>query len=179
MAIWKGMLTGMVLIAGTPALGAEQLAGLPPGDGFPAAPIREETSAPVPTVTEVRVGRHAARTRVTLDLTGPAAATVRQTTSGRSVVLSFPAIHWQAADHEYRTGGLVSRFRFGAVGQGGDLALIVAEAVEVAGIRHLPPAGKGGGYRIEIDLVPTRVVAEATSPAEPASFGTTTVRLSP
>lgn len=178
MAIRTGIWIGLALTLAAPAWSAEQLAGLPPADGFPAAPPREEISFPTPSVTAVKVGRHGARTRVTLDLTGPAEASLRTTPSGRSLLLGFTSVDWRAKESEYRTGGLISRFRFGATEKGGDLALIASEAVQVAEVRHLPPARRGAPYHLEIDLVPARLATEAETPTPPPSFGTTTVRLS-
>jgi hypothetical protein len=186
MRIRTGVMLGAAFLAAVPALAGEQLAILPPADQIPDAvppglrSVQPTVAAKVPSVTQIRVGRHGARTRVVLDMTGPSAATWRMTASGRSLMLNFPAVHWRVADKDHRLGGLIGKYLFDATaGGGGDLALLASEPVRVSHIETLPPAAKGGNYRLTIDLLPAKAVAAAEPSAAAASFGTTTVKILP
>lgn len=186
MGLRRNFLLGTVLSLAVPAFAADQLAILPPLDQVPDATppgsrsVQPTVTGQVPTVTQIRVGRHGARTRIVLDMTGPAAATWRMTASGRSLLLSFPAVRWQVADKEHRLGGLIGKYLFDATATGGgDLALLASEPVQVSQIETLPPAARGGTYRLTVDLLPAAAVAAADKPAAPVSFGTTTVKINP
>ncbi|MEO5336486.1 MAG: hypothetical protein H7841_06290 [Magnetospirillum sp. WYHS-4] len=182
LGLWT-VLAVTVLVTG-PVVAAEQLAGLPPSE-IATWPRGDAAATPalVAAVTDLRVMRQGAHTQVSLDLTGPAPASWRVTPSGRSVLLNFPSIHWEVPASGRRTGGLVSKYLFGAgENGGGDLALIVAEPVRVGQVRSLPPAAKGGRYQLVVDLIPRKALADAgpqatAQPDPAAAFGTTTVRL--
>ena len=124
-------------------------------------------------VSDVRIGVHADKTRIVLDVSRPVDFAYRVSETGRSVLVDLPGAVWRA--HRRVTGrgkGLVSEFSFAQGAPGlGKFNILTAEPVGLKRAFLLRPTGNRG-YRIVIDL--TRAEA-AFGPAR----GRSTRRLSP
>lgn len=166
-----------------PARAEPELAGIDPAQSTTRlgdAPVE----AAIPAILGLRMGRHGARTRVVLDMAGRPDFEHRTTASGRSVMVSFQAVDWQAPKRPPKTAGVVSKVLFGA-GEGGrgDMAIIAAAPVKVAKAFAIEPDTETGRWRVVLDLIPLDALspeerADALAPAKPApTFGTLTVKL--
>lgn len=141
---------------------AQDYAGLDPTQVIPRPEMIPPSHAalPLPRVLFVRVARHGARTRVVLDIKGKPNFDHHTTSSGRSVLVSFPGVRWFAPLSSRKTGGLVRRYLFsGREDGGGDLALLTSEPVDVMKAFTLPPREGTDHWRVVFDLMPKSALA--------------------
>jgi N-acetylmuramoyl-L-alanine amidase len=105
-----------------------------------------------PVVYDVRLGEHAEKTRVVLDLSESITYEVFTLAQPYRVVIDLPALTWKASAAAGR--GLVERYRFGQFKPG--TSRIVFDVTEPVGIKAsflLPPSGSLN-HRLVIDLEP-------------------------
>lgn len=120
-----------------------QSAAPPPGAGGTKAAVKR-----------VRIGEHARKIRVVLDLTGPVDYSTIETNDGKTVIVDLPAVAWGAtAEWDGQRTPILSHYYTDALDQGGTRFVLEAHTlmqVQSSGI--LAPQGDSG-YRLYIDLV--------------------------
>ena len=120
-------------------------------------------------VADVRVGPHPDKTRLVLDLTGPARFRYALAANGEAVFIDLPGANWRSAPFGARhSRGLITEFTHSAGPDGVSLSVLTDGPVAVKPPFLLPP-GEGRGYRLVFDLVRSPRAMAATSPA--TSFG--------
>ena len=151
------LIPALMLLAALPfAAKAEELAGLTPWQAVtqPDPGPATEAALPMPRVKDLSIGRQGARTRVVLDVEGEPRFDYLSTSSGRSVLLSFPGIAW-TPEKSRRGGGLVRKYLYNQRPDGsGHLALLTSQPVEVTKAFVLSPKGGADTWRIVVDLLP-------------------------
>lgn len=123
-------------------------------------------------VFDVRVGDHADKTRVVLDVSADVRFNYAVSPGGDAVVIDLLGVQWQAgrSSHRHRKG-LVSDYRLGLVDSGGRLVIKVDGPVHIQKAMTIVP-GSVSHYRYVLDIgMGTRAepaIAEGASRA--ASF---------
>jgi N-acetylmuramoyl-L-alanine amidase len=108
-----------------------------------------------PAVTSVRIGDHATKTRIVLDLSAKIPFELFSLADPYRVVINLPQVDWGLDADAVRPGKRITGFRFGLFRPGQSRVVIdVARPVSVANTFILEPDGKRG-YRLVIDLVDT------------------------
>lgn len=107
------------------------------------------------TVTSIRIGDYASRTRVVLDLSGKVSFNVFSLADPYRVVINLPEVDWRLKNDAVRPGKRITGFRFGLFRPGQSRVVIdVGRAVSVTNKFVLEP-DKKRGYRLVIDLADT------------------------
>lgn len=107
------------------------------------------------TVSGFRIGKHALKTRIVLDLSHRIKFETFVLSDPYRVVIDLPEVAWQLPASRRRTTGVVSAFRYGLFEQGRSRIVIdVRKPVKVGNAFILPPGGNRG-HRLVIDLVHT------------------------
>lgn len=105
-------------------------------------------------VSKVRIGRHADKTRVVLDLDGEADFSHHIDETGRMVVLDLWRVEWMARQFSKSKVGLVDGYVFTKGNDGAShLGIAAAVPVRIKAAFRLPP-DVGKGHRIVLDLAP-------------------------
>lgn len=113
---------------------------------YPAAAQRAAS------VFDVRVGHHADKTRVVLDVSEDFGFHYSLSPGGDAVVIDLPAVQWQAGRSSRRhRKGLVSDYRFGSVDSGGRLVIKVDGPVHIKKAMTIAP-GSASHYRYVLDI---------------------------
>lgn len=128
--------------------------------------VRAETlSSLAPTVTDIRIGRVGAATRIVLHLSAETDFIHDVAADGRSVFVAFPHIRWTIPTRYEQTRGVVTGYAFTPRDRGGgSLVLSTADPVRVGNIIVSPMEGRRG-VRIVLDLIdgPKRIAGEPES----------------
>ena len=115
------------------------------------APVRSE-----PTVSAVRLGVHAAKTRVVIELSERVGFHIFPLTAPYRLGIDLPAMNWRAKPRlDFLRTGLVSGLRYGLFSS--TASRIVLDLNTPARVKKsfiLPPAG-GKPYRLVVDIVET------------------------
>ena len=106
-----------------------------------------------PAVKAVRVGEHPGKTRVVLDLSGPADGQASVSPDGKAVFIDLPGTAWTAAaKHNLKKSPLLTGYESSPLPNGGArLTLIAKTPVTVGQTLKLTPSG-GQGHRLVFDL---------------------------
>ncbi len=114
-------------------------------------PVRSE-----PTVSAVRLGVHADKTRVVIELSDKVGFRIFPVITPYRLVVDLPAMNWRAKPRlDFRRTGLVSGLRYGLFSS--TASRIVLDLNMPARVKNsfiLPPAG-GKPYRLVLDIVET------------------------
>ena len=135
------------------------------------APVGAVSAGPAATVTDVRTGVDAERTRVVLDLDRPVAFTLFGLADPYRLVVDLPEVDWRAErPARPRTVGVVSGLRVGLFRPGTSrLVLDLTTPVRVLDARLLPPEANGV-HRLLLDLAATDQRSFLAALAQPAVF---------
>ena len=107
------------------------------------------------TVTSVRIGDYASKTRIVLDLSNKVVFKVFSLANPYRVVINLPEVDWRLKNDVVRSGKRITGFRFGLFRPGQSRVVIdLARPVNVRKSFFLEP-DKKRGYRLVIDLVDT------------------------
>ncbi len=107
------------------------------------------------TVTSVRIGDYASKTRIVLELSGKVSFNVFSLADPYRVVVDLPEVDWRLKVDAVRPGKRITGFRFGLFRPGQSRVVIdVARPVSVTNTFILEPDSKRG-YRLVIDLANT------------------------
>ena len=111
--------------------------------------------AAMPLASDVRLGVHAGKTRLVIELSDTIDFSVFALADPYRIVVDLPEIAWQAPDGAYRRkGGLIDGLRFGLFKPGQSrLVLDLKAPAEVSAAFVLPPRD-GHPFRFVIDLKP-------------------------
>jgi len=118
------------------------------------------SAATVPAATDVRLGVHADKTRLVIDLSERVTYSVFTLRDPYRIVIDLPDISWQAPTAAWRrAGGLIGSLRFGRFRPGQSrVVLDLAEPARVGKSFFLDNAN-GQGVRFVMDLEPTSSAA--------------------
>jgi N-acetylmuramoyl-L-alanine amidase len=107
------------------------------------------------TVTSVRIGDYASKTRIVLDLSDKIPFNLFTLANPYRVVINLPEVDWRFDADAVRHGKRITGFRFGLFRPGQSRVVIdVSRPVNVSKSFILPPSKKRG-YRLVIDLEDT------------------------
>jgi N-acetylmuramoyl-L-alanine amidase len=141
-------------------------AAKPPSAPLPAQP---RTGQP-PVVMSARIGEHADRTRLVIELSDPVALRAFTLANPNRIILDMPEVAWRLGSPPVPTGqGLIKAYRYGLFRSGNSRMVIdLGRPARLGETLAIPPAA-GFGYRVVIDLFPTSQAAfeaEAGWPAD-------------
>jgi len=144
-------------------------AGLVLAPASAQAPSRP--AAPAPVVMSARIGEHADKTRLVLELSDPVALRAFSLSNPNRVVLDLPEVAWRLSNPPVPSGrGVIKAYRYGVFRPGSSRMVIdLSSPVRLADTLVLPPAG-GFGYRVVIDLFPTTQTAFESDAGWPADL---------
>lgn len=123
----------------------------------PAAPVpAARPGTPPPVVMDARIGEHADKTRLVLELSDPVTLRAFSLAGPNRVVLDLPEVAWRLASPPVPSGrGVIKAYRYGVFRPGSSRMVIdLNRPVRLGDTLVLPPTG-GFGYRVVIDLFPT------------------------
>lgn len=104
-------------------------------------------------VTNLRIGQHPSKTRVVLDVTGKVSFETFVLPDPYRVVVDLPDVSWKLQNNRPARNKIISAYRYGLFEQGkARLVLDLTAPVKVKKAFLLPP-GRGGNYRIVVDLI--------------------------
>jgi len=158
-------------------------AGTPPGAGLPLGPAKPkppEGAGPSPgtnaqgsqpIVLSARIGEHADRTRLVIELSDPLNLRTFTLTNPDRVVVDMPEVQWRVGAPPRPSGyGSVKSYRYGVFRKGNSRMVIdLSRPVTVSDPLVLPPSN-GFGYRVVIDLFPTQQGKFAANAGWPADL---------
>ena len=123
-----------------------------------------------PTVSAVRTSAEADRTRVVLDVSSAVPFTLFGLADPYRIVLDLPDIDWRATQPAFEsTVGVVAGMRYGRFRPDtGRVVLDLTMPAEVLLAEMLPPAERGGPYRLVVDLRQTDARSFLAALARPA-----------
>jgi len=141
-------------------------AAKPPSAPLPAQP---RTGQP-PVVMSARIGEHADRTRLVIELSDPVALRAFTLANPNRIILDMTEVAWRLGSPPVPTGqGLIKAYRYGLFRSGNSRMVIdLGRPARLGETLAIPPAA-GFGYRVVIDLFPTSQAAfeaEAGWPAD-------------
>ena len=112
-------------------------------------------SGPPPVVMSARIGEHADRTRLVLELSDPITLRTFTLANPDRVVVDMPEVAWRLGAPPRPSGrGAIRSYRYGLFRQGNSRMVIdLNRPVTVADPLVIPPMA-GFGYRVVIDLFP-------------------------
>jgi N-acetylmuramoyl-L-alanine amidase len=118
-----------------------------------------------------RIGEHADKTRLVLELSDPVALLAFSLSNPNRVVLDLPEVAWRLSNPPVPSGrGGIKAYRYGVFRPGSSRMVIdLSSPVRLADTLVLPPAG-GFGYRVVIDLFPTSQTAFESDAGWPADL---------
>ena len=151
-------------------------------DRLPTAPARpaprqgagpsigSKPTGPLPMVMSARIGEHADRTRLVIELSDPVNLRTFTLANPERVVIDMPQVTWRLGAPPRPSGnGAIKGYRYGLFRAGNSRMVIdLNRPVSVSYALVIPPAS-GFGYRVVIDLYPsnpTKFVASAGWPAD-------------
>lgn len=139
------------------------------GPGAPPA-VGARPAGPAPVVMSARIGEHADRTRLVLELSDPINIRAFSLANPNRVILDLPEVAWRMGVAPVPSGrGLIKSYRYGMFRTGNSRMVIdLNRPVRIADTLALPPTA-GNGYRLVIDLYPatqTAFEADAGWPAD-------------
>jgi N-acetylmuramoyl-L-alanine amidase len=118
--------------------------------------VGAKPSGPLPIVMSARIGEHADRTRLVIELSDPVNLRAFALANPDRVVIDMPEVSWRLGAPPRPTGfGSVKSYRYGLF-RGGNSRIVIDlnQPVTVSDALVLPPSA-GFGYRVVIDLFPT------------------------
>jgi len=145
--------------------------GLPAAAKPPSAPLPAQPRAgQPPVVMSARIGEHADRTRLVIELSDPVALRAFSLANPNRVILDMPEVAWRLGSPPVPSGnGLIKAYRYGLFRSGNSRMVIdLGRPARLGETLAIPPAA-GFGYRVVIDLFPTSQAAfeaEAGWPAD-------------
>lgn len=114
------------------------------------------------TIERVRIGRHADKTRVVLDVSAPVNFDYQISEGGKTIVLLLPKVEWKAAQYlrmdRSRNIYRISFFPNRELG-GGVLSILGRQRVGLSFLSMLEPTNDGG-HRIVLDIPHDREMAK-------------------
>ena len=110
-------------------------------------------AGPARTVTDLRLGVHADKTRFVIDLDGGANYTIFSLANPYRVVIDLPELAWRVPNNQRRrSGGGISGYRFGLFEPGiSRIVIDLSKPLRVTKAFLLPPDSKYG-HRLVVDL---------------------------
>jgi N-acetylmuramoyl-L-alanine amidase len=150
-----------------PAAAKAPQAAAPPG----SLPVGGQPSGPAPVVMSARIGEHADRTRLVLELSDPVHLRAFGLSSPNRVVLDLPEVAWRLGAAPVPTGkGLIKSYRYGMFRTGNSRMVIDLNRPARIGETLAIPPSAGFGYRVVIDLYPTTQTAFESDAGWPADL---------
>lgn len=118
-----------------------------------------------------RIGEHADRTRLVLELSDPVALRAFSLANPNRVILDLPEVSWRMASPPVPSGrGLIKAYRYGVFRTGSSRMVIdLNRPARLAETLVIPPAA-GFGYRVVVDLFPTTQAAFESEAGWPADL---------
>ncbi len=183
------VLVGLVLLGQGASAAPRQQAEDPIGhllrqsnDRLPTAPDRpkprlgagptigSKPTGTLPMVMSARIGEHADRTRLVIELSDPVNLRTFTLANPERVVIDMPQVTWRLGAPPRPSGnGAIKSYRYGLFRAGNSRMVIdLNRPMSVTDALVIPPAS-GFGYRVVIDLFPsnqTKFVASAGWPAD-------------
>jgi N-acetylmuramoyl-L-alanine amidase len=138
----------------------------------PAGPgLGNRAAGPAPVVMSARIGEHADRTRLVLELSDPIDVRAFGLASPNRVVLDLPEVAWRIGTPPVPSGrGLIKSYRYGMFRSGNSrMVLDLNRPVRIADTLAIPPTA-GFGYRLVIDLFPATQTAFESDAGWPADL---------
>jgi len=111
------------------------------------------SAAPQTTVTSVRIGDTAARTRVVFDLSEKVSFDLFSLADPYRIVINLPEVDWKLDVDAIRHGKRITGFRFGLFRPGQSRVVIDAARPVLVKRKFILEPGKKRGYRLVVDLV--------------------------
>jgi N-acetylmuramoyl-L-alanine amidase len=138
---------------------------------MPGAAPGTRPAGPAPVVMSARIGEHADRTRLVIELSDPIALRAFSLASPNRVILDMPQVAWRLGTPPVPSGrGLIQDYRYGLFRSGNSRMVIdLRRPARVAEPLAIPPAA-GFGYRVVIDLFPTTQTAFEADAGWPADL---------
>ena len=148
---------------------ARLLSGGSASESLPTAPARPipklqnagpsvgaKSAGQPPVVMSARIGEHADRTRLVLELSDPVNLRTFTLANPDRVIVDMPEVSWRiAAPPQPAANGAIKSYRYGLFREGDSRMVIdLNKPVSVADALVLPPSG-GFGYRVVIDMFPS------------------------
>jgi N-acetylmuramoyl-L-alanine amidase len=126
-----------------------------PGNGPGSRP-----AGPTPVVMSARIGEHADRTRLVIELSDPVALRAFSLANPNRVILDMPEVAWRMQAPPVPSGrGLIQDYRYGLFRVGTSRMVIdLRRPVRLAEPLAIPPSA-GFGYRVVLDLFPATQAA--------------------
>jgi N-acetylmuramoyl-L-alanine amidase len=118
-----------------------------------------------------RIGEHADRTRLVLELSDPVALRAFSLANPNRVILDLPEVAWRMGNPPVPSGrGLIKAYRYGVFRTGSSRMVIdLNRPARLAETLVIPPSA-GFGYRVVIDLFPTTQTAFESDAGWPADL---------
>lgn len=128
-------------------------------------------AAAAPAVMSARIGEHADRTRLVLELSDPVALRAFSLANPNRVILDLPEVAWRMGNPPVPSGrGLIKAYRYGVFRTGSSRMVIdLNRPARLAETLVIPPSA-GFGYRVVIDLFPTTQTAFESDAGWPADL---------
>ena len=144
--------------------------GLPTAAKPPSAPLPAQPRQP-PVVMSARIGEHADRTRLVIELSDPINLRAFTLANPNRIILDMPEVAWRLDNPPVPTGqGLIKAYRYGLFRAGNSRMVIdLGRPARLGETLAIPPAA-GFGYRVVIDLFPTSQAAFEADAGWPADL---------
>ena len=127
--------------------------------------------APPPAVMSARIGEHADKTRLVLELSDPVNLRAFSLASPNRVILDLPEVAWRMGNPPVPSGrGLIKAYRYGVFRTGNSRMVIDLNRPARLGETLVIPPSAGFGYRLVIDLFPTTQTAYESEAGWPADL---------
>ena len=119
--------------------------------------VGSRPQGPTPMVMSARIGEHEDRTRLVIELSDPVNLRAFALANPDRVVIDMPEVSWRLGAPPRPSGfGAVKSYRYGLFRNGNSRMVIdLSRPVTVSDALVLPPSA-GFGYRVVIDLFPTK-----------------------
>ena len=137
----------------------------------PAVAQAPRVAIPPPAVMSARIGEHADKTRLVLELSDPVNLRAFSLASPNRVILDLPEVAWRMGNPPVPSGrGLIKAYRYGVFRTGNARMVIDLNRPARLGETLVIPPSAGFGYRLVIDLFPTTQTAYESDAGWPADL---------
>ena len=117
-------------------------------------PPKPKTVSLATTVSSVRVGNYADKTRIVMDLSGPAKFDYDRNAKGQNLTINLPGVGWRAQDQQrFSAHPLLDNYKIRTGQKGSVLTIRTKKPAKLIQSSYLPP-NHLYGHRIYFDIAP-------------------------